>query len=157
MAPLLNLDQAMRVSKVMSLSYIVPWSLYDKPSNVFHVIMSGQALKLHWTEAVRVIFSPGPGQIGLRAQFLLHQVRQAGHRYTIEPGEDSCTVTIKRGDTEEVFASTFTIEDAIQGGLVTRKPDGKLIAMSQSGKPLPWMQWDKKMLRWRAVTDVVSF
>jgi hypothetical protein len=158
MKPLLNLDEAMRVSEVLSLSDMVPRSLYGKPTNVFHVIMTGQALGLHWTEAIRVIFSPGPGQIGMRAQFLLHQVRKAGHRYTIEPGEGSCTVTIKRGDTDEPpFSSTFTIDDAIQGGLVQRKPDGKLVALSQSGKPLPWMQWDKKMLRWRAVTDVVSF
>ncbi len=157
MSPLLNLDQAMRVSEVVCRSDMVPRSLYGKAPNTFHVIMTGQALGLHWTEAVRVIFSPGPGQIGMRAQFLLHQVRKAGHRYTIEPLPDACKVTIKRGDTEEVFESTFTIDDAIQGGLVKRNADGKLVALSREGKPLPWMQWDKKMLRWRAVTDCVSF
>lgn len=157
MKPIISLDQAMRVSDVLARSELVPVSLANKPANVFHVIMTGQQLGLHWTEAVRVIFSPGRGQIGLRAQFLLHQVRKAGHRYVITPDENQCTVKITRGDTEEVFESTFTIEDAVHGGLVSRKPDGSLVALSREGKPLPWMQWDKRLLRWRAVTDVVSF
>jgi hypothetical protein len=155
--PLTNLDEALRLADALSRSELVPRALAGKPSNVFHVLMTGQALGLHWTESIRVIYSAGPGQIGIRGAFLLSRVRQAGHRYSITEEPDSCTFRLTRGDTAEEFAATFTIEDAIRGGLIKRNANGALVALSRDNKPLPWMTWTKRMLRWRAVSDCVSF
>lgn len=159
MKPLADLDEAMRLADVLSKSTLVPRALQGKPANVLQVILTGQALDLHWTEAIRVIYSPGEGQIGMRGQFLLSRLRQRGHTYKEKYNEDgtACTFFLKRGDTEEEFQSTFSIEDAIQGGLLKRADDGKLIALSREGKPLPWMSWTRRMLRWRAVSECVSF
>lgn len=155
--PLADLDQALRLADALSQSDLVPRALYGKPANVLHVLMTGQQMGLHWAESIRVIYSPGQGQIGLRGQFLLSRVRQAGHRYTITDGDGECTFKLTRGDTGEEFESTFTIEDAIQGGLATRKSDGTIVALSRDGKPLPWQSWTRRMLRWRAVSDCVGF
>jgi hypothetical protein len=154
--PIADLDQAIRVSDVLARSELVPKALYGKPASVLHVIVTGQSLGLHWIESVRVIYSPGPGQIGMRGQFLLSRLRQAGHRYSFSEGDGYCTFKLTRGDTKEEFESTFTIEDAIQGGLATRNEDGQIIALSRDGKKLPWMSWTRRMLRWRSVSDGVS-
>jgi hypothetical protein len=159
MKPLADLDEAMRVADVLSASTLVPRALQGKPANVLHVILTGQSLGLHWTESIRVIYSPGDGQIGMRGSFLLSRLRQAGHTYREKYTEDgtACTFYLTRGDTKEEFESTFSIEDAVQGGLLKRTSDGKLVALSRDGKPLPWMSWTRRMLRWRAVSDCVGF
>lgn len=159
MKPLADLDEAMRVADVLSKSTLVPRALQGKPANVLHVILTGQSLDLHWTEAVRVIYSPGDGQIGMRGSFLLSRLRRAGHTYSEKFSEDgtACTFHLTRGDTKEEFEATFNLDDAIQGGLLKRTDDGKLIALSREGKPLPWMSWTRRMLRWRAVSECVSF
>lgn len=157
--PLADLDEAMRLADVLSKSTLVPRALQGKPPNVLQVILTGQALDLHWTEAIRVIYSPGEGQIGMRGQFLLSRLRQRGHTYREKYNEDgtACTFYLVRGDTKEEFESTFSIEDAVQGGLLKRTDDGRLVALSREGKPLPWMSWTRRMLRWRAVSECVSF
>jgi len=154
--PLADLEQAMTLSDQLSRSELVPNSLRGRPANVFHVLMTGQALGLHWTESLRVIYSTGAGQIGLRGAFLLSRLRVAGHKYSITEGPESCTFRLVRGDTEEVFEATFTVDDAVAAGLCERK-DGKIVARSRDGKALPWQSWTKRMLRWRAVADGVSF
>jgi hypothetical protein len=155
--PLTDLSAALQLADTLSRSELVPRALAGKPASVFHVLMTGQALGLHWTESLRVIYSAGPGQIGLRGGFLLSQLRKAKHRYTITETPDACTFTLVRGDTSEEFEATFTVEDAIRGGLLKRAANGELVAFSRDNKPLPWMAWTKRMLRWRAVSDCVSF
>lgn len=154
--PLTDLEAALRLSDTLSRSSLVPQALLGKPASVFHVLMTGQALGLHWTESIRVIYSAGPGQIGMRGAFLLSRLRQAKHRYSFEEGPDYCTFHLTRGDTNEEFTSTFTVDDAIRGGLLKRQADGSLVALSRDGKPLPWQTWTKRMLRWRSVSDGVS-
>src|ERR1700691_2477392 len=74
--PLTDLGQALQLADTLSRSELVPRALAGKPASVFHVLMTGQALGLHWTESVRVIYSAGPGQIGLKGGFLLSQLRK---------------------------------------------------------------------------------
>jgi hypothetical protein len=157
--PLATLDEAMHLADVLSRSTLVPRALQGKPANVLHVILTGQNLDLHWTEAVRVIYSPGEGQIGMRGSFLLSRLRRAGHTYREKFSEDgtACTFHLTRGDTKEEFEATFNLDDAVQGGLLKRTDDGRLVALSREGKPLPWMSWTRRMLRWRAVSECVSF
>lgn len=161
MAPLADLDQVLRVSEQLALSDLVPTALYGKPANVFHVIMTGQKLGLHWTEAIRLIYAPGRGQIGMRGEFLLAKLHEAGHEYDWEeePGK-SCTFMLERNannkdGAKRTYKITFTIEDALAAGLLHKK-DGKIVALSRDGKPLPWMAYQPDMLFWRAVARCVK-
>ena len=156
-APLDNLETALALSDVLARSELVPRSLQGKPSNVFHVIMTGDRLGLHWTESVRVIYSAGPGSIGLRGSFLLAQLLKAGHAYSMEERADWCAFSVKRGDNGMEHTATFTIDMAIQAGLAKRDGNGRLVALSREGKPLPWMAWTATMLMWRAVAKCVNF
>lgn len=155
--PLASLDEAMRVAEVLSRSDLIPSSLYGKPANLLHVLLTGQSLGLHWLESPRVIYSPGRGQIGMRGAFLLSRLRQAGHTYTFENGDDYCTFTLKRGDTKEEFAVTYTIGDAIRARLVALDGDGNLRARSPQGNPMSWETRPRTMLRWRAVAEACNF
>jgi len=139
-----TLDDALRVSDVLSKSELVPAALRGKPASVFHVIVTGQALGLHWTEALRVIYSPGSGQIGLRGSFLLSQLRKYKHRYTWEEGDGWCAFTITRSDEEppgNVYTSRFTQADAERAGLLSREN---------------YRKWGPNMYFWRAVSDCVG-
>ena len=66
----------------------------------------------------------------------------------------AATVRGTRGDTGLGGHVTYTIEDAIQAGLIGRDEDGELRARSQRGKPKPWELHTKDMLYWRATSRV---
>lgn len=150
--PLTSVQDALYVADVLSRSELVPYSMRGRASSIFHVIVTGQSLGLHWIEALRVIYSPGAGQIGLRGAFLLSQLHKAGHDYDWTEGEDWCEFTLKRHDRDKPYVAKYTLEMAIQGGLAKRLDDGRLVAMSRDSKPLPWMLFTSSMLFWRAVS-----
>jgi hypothetical protein len=158
--PLADMDEAMRLADQLSRSDLVPNSLRGRPANILHVLMAGQTLGLDWPTSLRVIFSPGPGQIGLRGQFLLAKLREAGHDYEWKEEEDACTFIVHRDFRDEkpgrTYEATFTLEDAIAAGLAQRKPDGTVVALSRDGKPLPWQAYRKNMLFWRAVALCIN-
>lgn len=120
--------------------------------NCLVTMMLGQELGLTWTQATRGIYVLPNGTPGLRGQLLLALIRKAGHRVTFERGDDWCTCTITRKDEDFKipYEGTFNLGDALLAGLVTKK-DGKLFARSNSGNPLPWEQYQRDMLQWRAV------
>lgn len=150
--PLKNLAQAWAIAKVLAQSSMVPQALRGQPQNCLVTMMLGQELGLTWTQATRGIYVLPNGTPGLRGQLLLAQIRKAGHRYTFDRADDSCTCTITRKDEEFKipYEGKFTLDDALAAGLVTKK-DGKLFARSNSGQPLPWEQYRRDMLQWRAV------
>lgn len=158
--PLADLDEAIRLADQLSRSDLVPGSLRGRPANILHVLMAGQTLGLDWPTSLRVIFSPGPGQIGLRGQFLLAKLREAGHDYEWEEAEDSCTFIIHRDYKSKpagrTYKAMFALEDAVAAGLAQRKPDGTVVALSRDGKPLPWQAYRKNMLFWRSVALCIN-
>jgi hypothetical protein len=142
---LATLGDVWSVSEVLAMSDLVPSALYGHPAAIFQVIVTGQRLNLHWTEAIRVIYSPGKGQIGMMTQFLLSQLRKAGHKYSAVYSEDgeSCTFCLTRKDEpDSPYLATFSRQDAI---------DAKLIGKDN------WVKYFKRMLRARAIADCVSF
>lgn len=155
-----DLDEASRLCDTLARSTIVPKSLQGKASNIFVVIMAGQEMGLPWPVALRTIYSPGEGQIGIRGQLLLAKLREAGHGYTWEEATDACTFRLRRNayradQPDEDYSATFTVEDAIQAGLAKRHENGTIIAVSQYGNALPWQQYSSDMLFWRAVAKCV--
>jgi hypothetical protein len=144
--------QAWAIAQVLAQSSMVPGALRGSPQNCLVTMMLGQELGLTWTQATRGIYVLPNGTPGLRGQLLLALIRKAGHRVKFERGDDWCKCIITRGDEkhEVEYVGEFNLEDAKMARLVTVK-DGKLLARSQSGNPLPWEQYRRDMLQWRAV------
>jgi hypothetical protein len=150
--PLSDLDQAFRLATMLAQSSMVPQALRGSPQNCLVTMLLGRELGLSWIQAIRGIYVLPNGQPGLRGALLLARIRAAGHRYEFIETDDSCEFVITRKDEEFKikYNGTFTVEDAKAAGLVHVK-DGKLIARSNSGAPLPWESYRRDMLQWRAV------
>lgn len=150
--PLKNMAQAWSIAQVLAQSSMVPRALRGSPQNCLVTMMLGQELGLTWTQATRGIYVLPNGTPGLRGQLLLALIRQAGHRFTFERGDDWCKCIITRADEDHKIkhVGEFNLADAKAARLVTEK-DGKLLARSQNGEPLPWEQYRRDMLQWRAV------
>lgn len=148
--PIADLDSAYRYAHALAQADILPQDLRGKPSNVLIVILYGQYLGLPAVIATQVI-SVVKGRPQLAGKFLLSKVRQAGHKPVIEHGDGKCTVTITRGDTGEVHSESFTLDEAVTAGLCTLTSEGKVRARSMKGEPLPWENYPRRMLMWRAL------
>lgn len=173
---LADMDQAWRMATAFAAADIVNDDLKGKPANAFLVMLYGQRLGLPPEVAINAIYvvKKRPRMSG---QLLLAKVREAGHVPFIPcaicgqkpggathrtPGSDGyhlyeadrsdthCTYTIFRGDTEEEHTETFTLDDAVQAGLC-RIHDGKVMARSKGGEPLPWECYTGRMIMWRAL------
>jgi hypothetical protein len=144
--------QAWSIAQVLAQSSMVPYALRGSPQNCLVTMMLGQELGLTWTQATRGIYVLPNGTPGLRGQLLLALIRKAGHRVKFERGDDWCKCIITRGDEDHKFEylGEFSTEDAKTARLVTVK-DGKMVARSAKGEPLPWEQYRRDMLQWRAV------
>ena len=154
--PMANLATAWEVATILSQSDLVPSSLYGKPANTLLVMMMGQELDLTPAQAVRLIYSPSRGQTGLAVELMLARLRAAGHDYEYDYGPDknSCTFTLIRSSGRK-YSETFDVEDAKAAGLV-REKEGKLIARSPNGNPMPWELWRRDMLFARAASRAVK-
>ncbi len=161
--PITNLRHGVLLCDQISRSDMVPRGMQGKPASIFIVIMAGQEIGLSWPVSLRQIFSPGPGQVGMRGELLLAKLHEAGHEYDWEeqPGV-SCTFILERYANDATrktrkYEATFTIDDALHAGLVKRNNDtGQLVALSRDGKPMPWMAYQPDMLFWRAVSRCVK-
>lgn len=175
--PLADMDQAWRMAVAFANASIVPDDLRGKPSNVFLVMLYGQRLGLPPEIAINSI-SVVKGRPRMSGQLLLAKVREAGHRafvpctecgqpkadhntsdlghrYVADHDERHCTFTIVRSDGEE-HTETFTLDDAVTAKLVQIK-DGKPWARSKGkDEPLPWENYPKRMLQWRAIGACVD-
>ena len=150
-----DLDEAYRLSKALALSSLLPDALRGKPSDVLVTILYGQELGLAPMQAIRGI-NVVKGRPQMSGQLWIAKVRQAGHRLTVtEHTDESCTVTIRRGDTGEEHAETFKLADAVASKLVAIK-DGKPFARSSRGEALPWETFTKRLLLWRCVTNAAT-
>lgn len=152
--PLDNMDQAWRLAQALAASDIVGRDLQNKPANAFLLMLYGQRLNLP-PEIAIITIAVVKGKPRMSGQLLLAKVREAGHRPKIEHGNGQCTVTITRGDTGEEHSETFTLQDAVTAKLITLK-DGKPYARSKQGEALPWENYPKRMLQWRAVGACVD-
>ena len=150
--PLKNMAQAWAIAQVLAQSSMVPAALRGSPQNCLVTMMLGQELGLTWTQATRGIYVLPNGTPGLRGQLLLALIRKSGHRVKFDRGDDWCKCIITRGDEDHKFeyVGEFNTEDAKAARLVTVK-DGKMLARSRNGDPLPWEQYRRDMLQWRAV------
>ena len=82
--------------------------------------------------------------------------RRAGHALDVHQADDQAvTITGKRGDTGETLKISYSLEDAVQAGLITISDNQKVIARSARGNPMPWELHTAEMLWARCVTRLV--
>jgi hypothetical protein len=96
------------------------------------------------------------GRPNLSAAATLALIRNAGHKVTGSATSQFAEVTGRRSDTEEEMTVNYTLDDALNGGLVDKVEGGKAVARSKSGKPMPWELWTESMLWARAVTRLAD-
>lgn len=138
----LNLDDAIILSKTLAMAAVMPAALRGKGPDVLAMILYGQDLGLSPMQAIQGIYVVN-GKPQMSAQLWIALARRAGHRISVlDHTVTACTVEIKRGDTGEEHRETFTIEDAQRAKL--------------AGKDV-WLQYPKRMLLARAVSDCCRF
>jgi hypothetical protein len=169
-----DMDQAWRLAQAFAAADIVPHDLKGKPANAFLIMLYGQRLNLPPEIAINSI-SVVKGRPRMSGQLLLAKVREAGHRvfvpcaecgesehgagvghrYVAEHDDEHCTITVIRGDNGDRHSETFTLQDAVTAKLCSIK-DGKPYVRSKQGEALPWENYPKRMLRWRAAGACVD-
>jgi hypothetical protein len=153
-----DLDGAYRLSKALAMASVMPDALRGKPSDVLALMLYGQDLGMSPMQAIQSIYVV-KGKPQLSATGWIALAQRAGYRITeIESTDERATVEIShpgRPD-RKPHRETYTLERAAKAGLVHIK-DGKAIARSSKGDPLPWEAHTQIMLRNRALTTAAKF
>ena len=76
------------------------------------------------------------------------------HPYVADHTGQRCTIKAQRRDTGETAVVTWTIEDAIQAGLLKRAESGALRARSKNDEVLPWEAYPADQLYARTLARV---
>jgi hypothetical protein len=148
--PLENLLQAVTLSRGLIDAGLIPDSLKKNPKDILVILIYGSELGLLPMQAVQGIYVV-KGRPMLSAQLWAAKIAQAGHRLAIlESTNERARVRITRGDNGQVFEEKFDLADAEGMGAI-RIVDGKAVARSPKGEKLPWEQFTRAMLRYRAL------
>jgi hypothetical protein len=158
-APMTDLDGAYRLAKALAMASVMPDALRGKPSDVLALIMYGQDLGMSPMQAIQSIYVvKGKPQLSATGWIALAQ-RQGYRIVEIESTVERATVEIShpgRPD-RKPHRETYTLERAAKAGLCRIGEDGKAIARSSKGDPLPWEAHTQVMLRNRALTTAAKF
>lgn len=148
--PLDNLLQAVVLANGLIEAGLIPDTLKRNPKDIVVILVYGAELGLLPMQSVQGIYVV-KGRPMLSAQLWSAKIAQAGHRLSILASTNEYAhVRITRGDNGEVFEETFTLADAEAMGAL-RVVDGKVVARSPKGEKLPWEQFTRAMLRYRAL------
>lgn len=175
--PLPDLGTAISFAKTIAHSELIPNALRGKPGNVLVVILYGQEIGLSAMQAMQNVHVV-EGRPSMSAELWRAKLRDAGHRYYIPcrtcggpperhaevaGGQDGehpyvpdqsdrhCLLRIIRGDNGARGDYTYTIEEAVAAGRC-KVVDGKVVARSSKGSPLPWETHTQDMLFARVTT-----
>jgi hypothetical protein len=154
--PINDLDQAYRLSQALAMASIVPDDLRGKPGNVLAIMLYGQDLGMSPMQAIQGIYVV-KGKPQLSGTTWLALARRAGHKVRfLEQTNERCTIEITRADdASHPHVETYTLQDAVDANLVTVK-DGKPVARSPKGDPLPWELHTRTMIRNRAISNAAK-
>lgn len=133
----------------------VPAAMRGKPAAVLGCFMAGREIGLGPMAALKHVYIVD-GRPDLSAELQLALVRRAGHTVEGEATPDRATVTGTRRDTGETMKVEWTLETALQAGLIDKIEDGKPIKRSSNGRRMPWENYPQSMLWARAVTQLVG-
>jgi hypothetical protein len=148
--PLENLLQAVTLAQGLIEAGLIPDTLKRNPKDIVVILTYGAELGLLPMQSIQGIYVV-KGRPMLSAQLWAAKIAQAHHRLSVlESTDTSAHVRITRGDNGETFEEEFTLEDAERAGL-TGIHEGRARARSPKGEKLPWEQWTRAMLRYRAL------
>lgn len=148
--PLQNLFQAVTLSQGLIEAGLIPHALKSNPKDIVVILVYGAELGLLPMQSIQGIYVV-KGRPMLSAQLWAAKIAQAGHRLSIlESTNERSHVQITRGDNGEVYEEIFTLKDAEAMGAL-RVVDGNVISRSPKGEKLPWEQFTRAMLRYRAL------
>ena len=134
----------------------VPKGLRGNRGKVLAAILTGRELGIGPMSALKHV-AVISGRPSLSAELQLALVRREGHRVTGQATAERAELHGERADTGETMDVVWTVETALRAGLIDRlDEEGKPVARSQSGNPLPWELYTHSLLWARAVTQLTS-
>lgn len=140
---LANVDEAWRMSAMLSKSQLLPDALRDKPNDVLVILLTGRELGLSPMQSLRLI-SVVKGKPYLEAKLKIGLVKRSPEcvyfKFTETNAERATAETERVGEGKTTL--TFTAAEARAAGLLGRA--------TKSGEPDNWAKYTALMLRWRA-------
>jgi hypothetical protein len=120
----------------------IPDKLRGNAANVFGVMMLAKDLDMAPLQAIQSCYVGPGGQLGMEGDMLLAIMRKKGIKINIKQRDaEACVIEGTRPDGDSA-EGIFTIEEARAAGL-TKKAG-------------PWQHYPRRMLFWRAVSDLYS-
>ena len=149
-------ERLTRLAKLLADTDFIPKAIRGNPPAILAAILTGRELGIAPMRSLRQV-SIVDGKPSPAAELMLALALDAGHdvRVTVTT-HDRCVVRVHRREWAEGDYSEleWTVEDAVRAGLCSIDPDtGRPKARSSYGKPLPWEQYTRAMLRSRAVSE----
>ncbi len=140
------------MAEQLSRSKLVPSNLRGEPDDIMLLLLTGRDLQIAPTQALNKI-NVIEGKPSISPELMVALVRRAGYPIWPAEGNDRAHATACAEREGRHYEFTFTIEDAQLAGLCTIK-DGRAVALSQKGNPLPWQTYTQFLLWARAVSGL---
>ena len=133
----------------------VPTAMRGKPGAVLASILTGRELGIGPMQSLKHI-RPVEGTPGLSAELMAGLVRSRGHKLRIitRAVDEAEVEGVRSDDPQHPLRVTWTLKDAERARLCRIGDDGKPIARSQNGKPMPWELHPDALLLARAISAV---
>lgn len=129
---------------------------YKNQAAVFCAILRGRALGIDATTALS-LFHDIEGRLAMHADLVVGLVlrsRKAEFFELTELTHSSVTYATKRKGARKEVTVTWTLDDAVRAGLMTKDERGRYRGISRTGKPSNWDKYPRAMLRHRAATEL---
>jgi hypothetical protein len=142
-----NVDEALRLARMFcAASELLPDALKGKPECVVLVMLMGKEFGMSPVQSLRHIYVV-KGRPQLSSAFKIGLVRQSPdceYIKCVDSTDTSATWESKRRSESAPNRVTFTIEDAKNAGLLSGGPNS------------PWQSYRRRMLAWRAGSELAD-
>lgn len=133
----------------------VPKALRGNPPAIMAAMLTGREMGIGPMRALRQV-QMIEGRPTPAPELMMALALQAGHTVDVaETSNERCRVRVRRAEWahDDVRELEWTLDDAVRAGLCELDERGRPTARSRDGKPLPWEQYPRAMLRSRAVAE----
>lgn len=142
-----------KLAEQISTTDFVPSGLRGKPAAILACFMTGRELGLGPMASLQHV-AVIDGRPNLSAELQVALARKAGHQVEGSSTPSEAKIVGTRKDTGETITVTWTLQTALDAGLIDKIEDGRAIKRSQNGRPLPWELYPQSMLWARAATQL---
>jgi hypothetical protein len=147
-------DADWRLAKRLADTEFVPVAMRGRPEAVLGCILMADALHIHPYVALAQVAIIN-GRPTMSSELMRALVKRAGHTLIAETRTaERATITGVRADDKTVLQVTWTLEDAANADLLKLDKNGRPVALTNSGKPLPWQAYTRVMLYARATAEL---